>query len=62
MAWSALFNYVFEALILLLIIFYTYVAEIKLQYLVMELGPPPLHRVLTRVLQCLAIGDFHHIM
>jgi hypothetical protein len=51
MAYSALFNNVFEALNLLFIIFYAYVAEIQLPS--KAFGSSPLW---------LAIGDFHHIM
>jgi hypothetical protein len=60
MAYSALFINVFETLNLLLIIVYTYVAEIS--YLAMAFGSSLERRVLARVLPWLAIGDFHHIM
>ena len=60
MAYSALFINVFETLNLLLIIVYTYVAEIS--YLAMAFGSSLEHRVLARFLPWLAIGDFHHIM
>ncbi len=54
MAYSALFNNVFDALNLLLIILYTYVAEIQL--------PGNGIRLLAKVLPWLDIGDFNHIM
>ncbi len=49
MTYSALFNNVFEAVNLFLII-------------IVEFSSSPEHRVLARVLPWLAIGDFHRIM
>jgi hypothetical protein len=62
MAYSALFNNVFEALNLLLIILYSYVAEIQLHVPGNAFGSSLEHRILARALPCLAIGDFHYIM
>jgi hypothetical protein len=56
MTYWVLLNNVFEALNLHFIIFYTYVAEIKL---IVAFGSSQ-HRIL--LLLFLAIGDFHHIM
>jgi hypothetical protein len=53
MAYSALYDNVIEALNLFLISFYTYVAEIQLP----GNRSSPKHRVLARVLPCLAIRD-----
>jgi hypothetical protein len=60
MAYSALYSIVFEALNLLLIILYTYFAEIQLH--AMSFGSSPEHRVLSKLLPWLASGDFHHIL
>jgi hypothetical protein len=58
MEYPALFYNVFEAVNLLLIKF----KYEKFGHPAMAFGSSPEHRVLTRVLPWLAIGDFHHII